>query len=176
MKTPEPWYQEGVVSNNVVDGVARRVGPDVAMEADCFVGGYPEGYYLPKSATQASTTWYTRSFCGTSMASPMFAALEANVIQSRHGIPLGFLNPTLYGLYGSTGFHEVTDTPLGAGVTKAVVLPTASTTYLFSQGQCAAQNADSQPIPLVTPYCGTGFNQVTGLGSPAPALFGLLKQ
>jgi subtilase family serine protease len=177
-REPEPWYQQGVVSNNIVDGKAKRVGPDVAMEADCFVGGYPEGYYEPTSPTEAGHTWYTRPFCGTSMASPMFTAIEANLVQERHGIGLGFANPTLYGLYGSIAFHQVTSTPLGAGVSTGVVVTPATqlatSTTLITVGQCQAQNATSEPFALVTPYCGSGYNEVTGLGSPAPGLFTLL--
>ena len=177
----EPWYQEGVVSNNVVNGKAKRVGPDVAMEADCFVGGYPEGYYQPTSPTGAGHTWYTRPFCGTSMASPMFTAIEANLVQERHGLGLGFANPALYNLYGSTAFHQVTSTPLGTGVSIGVSLAdgeqdfvTTAKAALITLGQCQAQTASSKPFPLVTPYCGSGYNQVTGLGSPAPGFFSLL--
>jgi subtilase family serine protease len=177
-RVAEPWYQQGVVSNNVVNGQAKRVGPDVAMEADCFVGGYPEGYYEPTGPTSAGHTWYTRPFCGTSMASPMFTALEANLLQERHGLGIGFANPTFYGLYGSTAFHQVTSTPLGAGVSTGVVVTPATqlatTTTLITVGQCQAQNATSKPFPLITPYCGSGYNEVTGLGSPAPGLFSLL--
>jgi subtilase family serine protease len=174
----EPWYQQGVVSGNVVDGTAKRVGPDVSMEADCFVGGYPEGFYQPTGPTSAGHTWYTRPFCGTSMASPMFTAIEANLLQERNGLGIGFANPTLYGLYGSLAFHQVTSTPLGAGVSTGVIITPASKlatkTTLVTVGQCQAQNATSKPFPLVTPYCGSGYNQVTGLGSPAPGLFSLL--
>ena len=177
-REPEPWYQQGVVSNNVVKGQARRVGPDVSMEADCFVGGYPEGYYLPTSPTKAGHKWYTRPFCGTSMASPMFTALEANLVQERHGIGLGFANPTLYNLYGSLAFRQVTSTPLGTGVSIGVVVTPAtqlaSTATLITLGQCQAQNATSKPFKLVTPYCGSGYNEVTGLGTPAPGMFRLL--
>ncbi|MGH3156891.1 MAG: S53 family peptidase, partial [Streptosporangiaceae bacterium] len=177
-RVEEPWYQQGVASNNVVNGVAKRVGPDVAMEADCFVGGYPEGFYEPTSPTKAGRTWYTRPFCGTSMASPMFTAIEANLVQERHGIGLGFANPTLYNLYDSTAFHQVTSTPLGTGVSTGVIVTPASklatTTTLITVGQCQAQNATSKPFALITPYCGTGYNQVTGLGSPGPGFFSLL--
>jgi subtilase family serine protease len=177
-REPEPWYQDGVAGNNVVSGKAKRVGPDVSMEADCFVGGYPEGFYEPTGPTSAGHTWYTRPFCGTSMASPMFTALEANLLQERHGLGLGFANPTLYGLYGSTAFHQVTSTPLGAGVSTGVIITPATQlalkTTLVTVGQCQAQNATSKPFPLVTPYCGSGYNEVTGLGSPAPGLFSLL--
>jgi subtilase family serine protease len=177
-REPEPWYQQGVASSNVVDGQAKRVGPDVAMEADCFVGGYPEGYYEPTSPTGAGRTWYTRPFCGTSMASPMFTALEANLLQERHGLGLGLANPALYNLYGSVAFHQVTSTPLGTGVSTGVVVTPATqlaaTTTLITLGQCQAQNATSKPFALITPYCGSGYNEVTGLGSPAPGLFTLL--
>lgn len=172
-RKPEPWYQQSVASNNVVNGVAKRVGPDVAMEADCFVGGYPEGYFEPTSPTSAGHTWFTRPFCGTSMASPMFTAVEANLLQERHGVGLGFANPTLYNLYGSAAFRQVTSTPLGTGVSTGVIV-NGTPTQLITLGQCQAQNATSKPFALITPYCGSGYNEVTGLGSPAPGLFSLL--
>jgi hypothetical protein len=112
------------------------------------------------------------------MASPMFTAVEANLLQERHGIGLGFANPTLYNLYGSTAFRQVTSTPLGTGVSTGVVITPASqlaaATTLITVGQCPAQTAKSKPFALITPYCGSGYNEVTGRGSPAPGLFSLL--
>jgi subtilase family serine protease len=169
----EPKYQKGVVTHNVVNGKPMRVGPDVALEADCWIGGYPEGYQ------QTPGVWTVRQFCGTSMATPMFTALVSDVLQLRKDKPLGFLNPALYGLYGTSAYRQITTHSAGKGQTIGVVVPPGDplggpTDQLVTAGQCKSQNSSSQPLPLVTPRCGTGYNEVTGVGSVAPAFYRML--
>jgi hypothetical protein len=52
----------------------------------------------------------------------MFSGFEADLIQGRGGIPLGFANPALYRAAHTAAFHDVTGTPQGKGVTEADVL------------------------------------------------------
>ncbi len=97
-----------------------EVYPDVSDDADQYTG-YSVAYTT--SPKKPSVVFLTVG--GTSEASPLFAGTEADVIQARGGVALGYANPTLYGFYGSQAFIDVTDTPQGAGKTEAVVSPAA---------------------------------------------------
>ena len=157
----EPYYQQGIASGNVVKGKAMEVYPDVSELADPFTG-----YSIAFTNRGGHTVFQT--YGGTSMASPMLAGIEADVIQSRQGAPLGYLNPTLYGLYGSQAFKDVTDSPQGSGVTEAVVYP-------GSKGSPATLGTLGQ-AQLTGLVCGPGFDDTTGLGSPSPRFFTLLRR
>jgi subtilase family serine protease len=100
---------------------------------------------------------------GTSMASPLFAAAEADAIQGRGGVDLGFANPTLFGLYGSRAFNDVTDAP--HGVTEAVAL---------NAGGSSAQLGTMGQSQLTGLSAGPGFDDVTGLGTPSAHFFAML--
>jgi subtilase family serine protease len=93
-----PGYQR------VVAGIAgaRRAVPDVSMSAAC--SGFVEVY---QGFAGVVPGWHL--MCGTSEATPLFAAIVALADQEAgHG--LGLLNPALYGLLGTTssGIVDVT--------------------------------------------------------------------
>jgi subtilase family serine protease len=157
----EPYYQQGIATGNVVNGTAMEEYPDMADVADPYTG-----YSIGWTPTLGHPMVY-ETVGGTSMASPLFAATEADVIQARHGAALGFANPLLYGFYGSQAFNDVTDSPQGTGVTEAVAFPAADGTpaELGTLGQ-------AQLTGLV---CGPGFDDVTGLGTPSSQFFTLLQ-
>jgi subtilase family serine protease len=176
----QPSYQAGVVprslSTRLPDGriSARpmREVPDVAMDADPATGflfgetvrlrGGRYGFQLSRIG-------------GTSLASPLFAGLEADAAQNTGPRSLGFANPLLYSLAGGSGFHDVTDTPLGPGVRIAAARnewsdsttgtgPIQSQLYTFGMdGQGAAALRATR-----------GYDDATGIGSPAAPLIGLL--
>lgn len=149
----QPWYQDGVVPHSLAtahgQGAPMRVVPDVAMDAD-FTDGLAIVPPLP-GATNG----------GTSLASPMFAAVQADAQQALGG-PLGFANPLFYAHAGSPMFHDVTDHPLGT--TPVVTVDTDV-------------DADGAAIPGTATLIGyghdeslaatPGYDDVTGLGSPA---------
>jgi subtilase family serine protease len=156
----EPYYQQGVVSGNVVDGTQMEVYPDVSDLADPYTG-YSVAYTVAHTKKLVFETWG-----GTSLASPLFAGTEADLIQGRGGISLGYANPTLYGLYGSQAFDDVTDTPEGAGVTEAVAFANAKgKPFLGTLGQAQ----------LTGLFAGPGFDDVTGMGTPSAQFFSLLE-
>lgn len=88
---PRPWWQTGLPTGTTVRGV-----PDVAMDAGSPVEieyqGVPEGVE------------------GTSVGTPIWAAIEAIADQSAH-VDLGFLDPSLYQTLESgryeTDFHDI---------------------------------------------------------------------
>lgn len=159
----EPSYQDGVVSGNVVAGAAKRAVPDVATLGDWYLG------YQIGLTNQPGGTYVESMNGGTSLSSPLFAGIEADALQARHGVALGFANPALYGLASSAAFHDVTPTPNGAGYTVAYVSQgdlTEDKPYLVTSGQCSAA-----PSPVT---CGAGYDTATGLGSPTARFFSLL--
>lgn len=160
---PEPSYQAGVVSGNTVAGSAKRAIPDVATLGDWYLG------YQLGLTDQPGGTYVETINGGTSLSSPLFAGIEADAIQARHGVALGFANEALYGLANGTAFHDVTPTPNGAGNTMAYVAQgdlTEAQPYLVTSGQCSAA-----PAPVT---CGAGYDTATGLGSPTARFFSLL--
>ena len=157
----EPYYQRGVVTGNIVNGVRMRVVPDVSALGDWNLG-YQIGVSVPIGHHQIKYTNQVNG--GTSLSSPLFTGLEADLIQGRGGIPLGFANPELYNYANTATFHDITNNPQGQNVTEATVFgriyrlpPTLST-----MGQCLATKHLA---------CGPGYDTVTGLGSPGPAFF-----
>jgi subtilase family serine protease len=158
---PEPYYQQGVVSGNLVKGTAMRAVPDVSDLGDWNLG-YKIGYTEPTGHHKFE--YVNNVNGGTSLASPMFTGFEADLIQGRHGFALGFANPELYDMAGTRAFHDVTNNPQGQGVTEATVYGPAygQPPTLATMGQCSSTKALS---------CGAGYDTVSGIGSPGPAFF-----
>ncbi len=142
----EPAYQRGVVPPSLAGpGNPRRVVPDVAdadLATPVLVGIAINGTY-----TEAGGG-------GTSIASPLFAGLEALADQAADG-PHGFVNPLLYLLHGTGIFHDITRRPAPV----ALALSISGTTYLDTlQGDTSLM-------------AGPGYDDQTGLGSPDGAAY-----
>jgi hypothetical protein len=93
---------------------------------------------------------------------PLIAAMQADLQQMTGGPAIGFANPVIYARYGSHAYHDVTDRPFGPNVTLAVAAPPdafAPPPLLFTLGMDEGLAA--------TP----GYDDVTGVGSPAPGFF-----
>ncbi|HEX3786306.1 MAG TPA: S53 family serine peptidase [Pseudonocardiaceae bacterium] len=148
----EPAYQRGVVPDALATngtGSARRVVPDVAADAGGvwqigFTGADTDGVYGEMANG------------GTSGASPMIAGLEADAKQAA-GHALGFLNPALYRLSGTSAIHDVL--PINPADPPIEVGPFAPGydqygTYLTTMGEDSSLTVTS------------GFDDVTGVGSP----------
>ena len=91
------WQDAARVPANPAGGTGRGV-PDVALVAD------PDTGYSVVFQAQPTVVG------GTSASSPVWAALIARLNQQRvqQGLPrLGFANPSLYALGGSTVFHPI---------------------------------------------------------------------
>lgn len=119
---PMPSYQRNasgtldvVQTNSVQNGCNAAAGycrqvPDVSVNADPATG-YITYFNGAGTDHQALTGWQGTG--GTSSASPVWAALFAltDALPACAGAPVGFANPALYGLAGSsqsTYFHDIT--------------------------------------------------------------------
>ncbi len=146
--------------------------PDVALDADPATGflfgetvrlrGGRIGFQLSRIG-------------GTSLASPLFAGIEADAAQNTGPRAVGFANPLLYTLAGSAAFHDVTNTPLGPGVRIAAARnewsdSTTGTgplqTFLYTFGMDGSGKAALRATP--------GYDDVTGMGSPTAELISQL--
>jgi subtilase family serine protease len=172
----QPAYQAGVVpaalAKDVPQGKATgpmRVIPDVSALADPSTG-ILVGETLYGPVTQPhKTKFYLSRIGGTSLATPIFAGIEADASQAA-GHALGFANPLIYSLDRSNkttrAFNDVTDKPFGSRML----------------GEVRSNYSDpfNKVGPLVTYLRTLGFNGVgvsrlsavngyddeTGVGSP----------
>ena len=87
-----PSFQKGCG----VPAGTKRLVPDVALEAD----PRPGNYFIVNGA------WYTVG--GTSISAPQWAGFWAELDQVSGGNGLGHPGATLYGLCGTSAFHDVT--------------------------------------------------------------------
>ncbi|MBR7832498.1 S8/S53 family peptidase [Actinospica durhamensis] len=161
----QPDYQRDSVPSALADTLLtgasasspRRVVPDLSLDADPFTGMLVgETQQLPSGATGYAEA----AIGGTSLASPLLAGLEADTISERDGVPIGFINPTLYCLgaehMGHDALRDVTDAPSGVTQPIAEVFPPF-------QGQTAAIAGLGQDGSL---HAGAGYDDATGLGTP----------
>jgi subtilase family serine protease len=143
-----PSYQSRVSS---VTGAHRGV-PDIAMSAACSA---PVDIY---DSTQGPDATGWNEACGTSEATPMFAAIVALADQLA-GHPLGLVNPALYAL-------------LAKGGSGIVPITSGNNSVAFKQGASVLK---------VTGFDETGgYSLVTGVGTVdaatfVPALVGEVK-
>ncbi len=167
----QPLYQRGVVPDSLAthlpDGTTSptpmRVEPDVSALADSSTG-----VLVGQTTLQPDGTSYAFSLGrigGTSVACPVFAAIEADAQQAA-GHVLGFADPAIYQRSGTAAFNDVTDHPLGPGYLAEVrnnyTDPYTKTgplvTYLRTLG---IDGEGAAALPAVK-----GYDDSTGVGSP----------
>jgi subtilase family serine protease len=162
----QPFYQRPVVPASLATrhpdgtvGAPMRVVPDVAMLGDYF-NGMSFGETMP-GANGVSAYTETESG-GSGLSAALFAGVQADAEQAGHGAPIGFANPALYARYGSKDYHDITDNPLGPGVSiGAVVYNPAENAYAVDT---VGQDGDL--------HATAGYDDATGLGSPAARYLG----
>jgi subtilase family serine protease len=153
----EPSYQQGVVPSSVFTAQGRtgRAVPDIAADADPNTG-----YLIGETQTfpDGSVKYSEYRTGGTSLASPLIAGIMALANQAA-GHPLGFVNPLLYGLAGSSAFNDV--------VSPASTIAVVRTNYVNgvdpSDGLAYVLRTANQTLSLRTT---PGYDDVTGLGTP----------
>ena len=162
---PQPSWQSGLIANS---GGGRLV-PDISFAAAAGHDGYlgcSSDFDSAAYGTTCANGFFSSggtggsvlySLGGTSASTPSFAGMLALFVQ-RYG-PLGNINPVLYGLAAdpasyATVFHDVTTGD--------------------SNMPCLANTAGCV-AGVIGFAAGTGYDQVTGLGSvDGGALFGAL--
>jgi subtilase family serine protease len=137
----------------------RRVTPDVSALADPSTGvAVGETLFGPDNAqgVPGPEKFYLSRIGGTSVASPIFAGIEADAQQAA-GQPIGFANPAIYGLDGrnSGAFRNVVDNPGGA---------------TFYEIRSNYTDPDNETLPLLTYLRTLGADGFTGRHVTFPAV------
>ncbi|MGH3166607.1 MAG: S53 family peptidase, partial [Trebonia sp.] len=150
----EPAYQKGVVPASLATGdgsaTARRVVPDISANGEGdeligYTGAITDGVYGEILEG------------GTSEATPLFGGLEADAIQAA-GHPLGFLNPALYLLHGSSAITDIL--PVSAAHPPVVIGAQPD----FGSGNDYLTTLGEDQAPL---RAAKGYDDETGLGAPS---------
>ena len=156
----QPWYQRGYVPQSLAttlptgqtSAVPMRTTPDVSMDADPYTG-FLIG--MTQTLPNGSTGYAESDIGGTSLASPSFAAVLADSIQSQT-IGRGFVNPSLYEDLGNGGVFSSVVTPSAASA-PYTILPTYE-----GQPPLAVQLGDDLDL-IGTP----GYSEAGGVGMPS---------
>jgi subtilase family serine protease len=160
----QPSYQAKVVPasiSNYFGKGAHRAVPDVAM-----VGDPSTGFLVGQSQTFPDNTvrYSEYRIGGTSLSCPLFAGVTA-VSNQLHGGALGFLNPKLYALAGTSAFRDVDH---GRAVTDGVVRVDYVNGVDSKAGLATSLRTLNQTGSI---YTRKGYDDVTGVGSPNGASF-----
>ncbi len=157
----EPAYQKGVVPDllareNQSGGRRGRVVPDISM-----VGDPNTGMLIGQTQTFSDGVYYDQyRVGGTSLSSPLLAGYIA-VGDQLSGHRHGFINPAIYRIGVGGPIKDVTH-ETGADVRVD-----------FVNGENATDGLDTSvrtfDFPNLTIHTTTGYDNVTGLGTPADA-------
>jgi subtilase family serine protease len=160
----QPAYQKGVVPasmSRVRVGnrtVTDRAVPDIAADADPDTGLLTG--YIGSGTDSHPGPYQTEVNGGTSLACPLIAGLIADAQQGQKS-SLGFINPLIYRLAGTSAFYDV--------------LPPAASTpeqdrdaYIPASGSISTgvDVFDSQERAYTSQVTAKGYDTMTGLGVP----------
>jgi subtilase family serine protease len=158
----QPWYQRWAVPNSlattlptgVTTSAKMRVTPDVSMDADPYTG-----FLVGQTQTlpDGSTGYGENTWGGTSLASPLFAGLQADAMELQGYQPIGFANPAIYARSGSPTYYDVTSKSPGTKVYND--MPTSDGT-----GTAYSVVFGDEQILKAT----RGYDDATGVGTPTP--------
>ncbi|KOU55069.1 serine protease [Streptomyces sp. MMG1533] len=158
----EPYYQQGVVPKALAtanSAAGNRVVPDISAIADPNTGfKVGETQTFPDGTAKYSEY----RIGGTSLASPVIAAVQALAQQARGGKAIGFANPSIYAKYGTKAYHDVTDNPTGSGL--AVARVDFFNQYDATDGLITSVRTLGTDSSL---HAVKGYDDVTGVGTPA---------
>ncbi len=172
----QPAYQKGVVPTSLATDVPQgkttkpmRVTPDVSALADPSTGILVGETLYGTDKQPHKVRFQFSRIGGTSVASPIFAGIEADAEQAA-GHAIGFANPLIYSLAKSDtatkAFHDVTDHPLGSGYLAEVRANYTDpydaigplVTYLRTLGYNGVGPSHLAAVK--------GYDDATGVGSP----------
>ena len=157
----QPWYQRRVVPHGLAatlpTGAATprpmRTVPDVSMDADPFTG-FLIG--MTQTLPDGTTGYGESAWGGTSLASPLFAGLQADAVQLRGGRPIGFANPAIYARSGTPLYSDVTGNGPGTKAFNDVPGTAGGTEFSVGFGGTQVLRA------------ARGYDDATGVGAPSP--------
>jgi subtilase family serine protease len=159
----QPFYQVGEVPISISEyygSTPMRAVPAVAMPADPNTGlRIGETQVFPHGGTK----YATYRLGGTSLSSPLFAGVLADAIQNT-GSAVGFINPLLYEVSGTSAITDVLNTPSPEA--------TVRTNYTNDLNTSEGYTYLLQTVGVQT-QIGTlpGYDDMTGVGTPNGVAF-----
>ncbi|MFK0249574.1 protease pro-enzyme activation domain-containing protein [Amycolatopsis azurea] len=143
-----PEYQAGTVSGT------RRAVPDIAALADAYTG-FGVGSTVPGQG------YFEYASGGTSLAAPLLAGMIATAAQAAGTDRIGFVNPAIYDLAGTSAITDVKHRT--GGVWTDQLLAYGGVSVPPGRGSYFA-DFDTKPQSLQS---GPGWDPLTGVGTPA---------
>ncbi|WP_194915783.1 cell wall-binding repeat-containing protein [Catenulispora rubra] len=151
---PQPFYQTGSVPASISQTAPNgahlshpmRVTPDVSMD------GAPETGMAVYDAPGGNPDW--SPIGGTSLATPLFAGVEALQMQAHGGVAPGFENATIYS--NASKFRDITTN----GNLETIYPQAYDSSGNVTTAQVAIMGQDTSL------KAGPGYDTATGLGSP----------
>jgi subtilase family serine protease len=160
----QPSYQVGVVPNSMsqAHGTAKgRVVPDLSA-----VGDTQTGMLIGQTQTFPDGAYYdTYRVGGTSVSSPITAGLAA-LADQKLGHAHGFINPALYAAYGTAAFRDPHDIGDSTGLWRVNYTNSVDSSAGFRYIFRSINVGDGTGGISLTIHTGTGYDNVTGVGSP----------
>ena len=173
----EPWYQVGVVQQSVFTAQGHGIGravPDVSALGDPqtgFLVGQTQTFFAT-SATPGGARYSEYRIGGTSLSSPIMAGIFALANQARNvkgSGDLGFANPLLYSLNGTSALTDIVDPES----TVAAVRVNYNNGEDATSGTSVRLRTMNQTLSLRTT---PGWDDVTGIGTPTSSFVGALSK
>jgi subtilase family serine protease len=161
----QPAYQQGVVpatdafpsSGDLAE--PRRAVPDIAALADAFTGIQQ----IDVAQDEKGRDFYdVFPDGGTSLASPLVAGIVA--VAQQGGGTLGFANPALYSLAGTSALHDVLPVTASTPPSRSAVYCPPSNDDLC--GDPTLEVFDSQDRTYTDQSTRKGYDTMTGIGTP----------
>jgi subtilase family serine protease len=171
----EPAYQQGVVQDSVFAAQGHGTGralPDVSALGDPQTGylvGQTQTFFAT-SATAGGARYSEYRIGGTSLSSPIMAGIFALANQARNSKgkgDLGFANPLLYSLNGTSAVTDIVDPQS----TVAIVRVNYKNGEDATNGTSVRLRTMNQTLSLQTT---PGWDDVTGIGTPTGSFVGAL--
>lgn len=173
----EPAYQQGVVQPSVFTAQGHGIGralPDVSALGDPQTGylvGQTQTFFAT-SATPGGARYSEYRIGGTSLSSPIMAGIFALANQARNAAgkaDLGFANPLLYSLNGSSAVTDI----VNPSSTVSAVRVNYSNGEDATSGTSVKLRTMNQTLSLHTT---PGWDDVTGIGTPTSSFVGALSK
>ncbi|HKN55469.1 MAG TPA: S53 family peptidase, partial [Amycolatopsis sp.] len=163
----QPAYQAGVVPNAIATANGARPQPMRAVPDVAALGDPNTGYLIGQTQAfpDGSVKYGEYRIGGTSLASPLFAAMVA-LAQQQSGRTFGFANPLLYAKAGTSAFHDIRQ--------PASPMAVARVNYNNSVDGSAGYSTSLRSLDVdavLTIHVRDGYDDVTGVGSPNGAAF-----
>jgi len=157
----QPYYQQAAVPASISEALGpkpMRAIPDVSM-----VGDPVTGFLVGETqAFPAGTHYGEYRLGGTSLSSPLFAGVEAD-LDSALGAPLGFANPVLYRLVGTSAVHDI--------LAPTSPIAEARVDYLNEVNGATFVRLRTMDVQFTSIHSGPGYDDETGVGTPNGAAF-----